>query len=113
MVTVPVDRGQERGQHGKETRPSFNNTREGPWCQAPSWGGRWIRVPGPGGALWPMEEVGRQTEKDTSASNCCNGGLKKAAVSLGFKFICFSRNYTQRETATPPPHSPLRVSVFR
>lgn len=108
MVTVPVDRGWERGPGLHSTTP-----KEGLGARLPARkadGEECLALEGPCG---PMEEAGMQTEKDESASNCCNGGLRKAAVALGFKFICFSRNYTQRETATPPPHSPLRVSVFR
>lgn len=39
-------------------------------------------------------------------SNCCNGGIKRAIISLGFKPICFSRNYTQWENAHPTPFTP-------
>lgn len=39
-------------------------------------------------------------------SNCYNEGMKRAIISLGFKSICFSRNYAQRETAYPTPLSP-------
>lgn len=48
-----------------------------------------------------------QTEKDKSASNCCNGGLRKAAVSLGFKFICFPA-ITPRGRLPPHPLTPHR-----
>lgn len=36
---------------------------------------------------------------------------KRDIISLGFKSIWFSRNYTQRETAHPAPLFPMRVSV--
>lgn len=38
----------------------------------------------------------------------CYNGMKRAIISLRFKSICFSRNYTQREPAHPTPSLPTK-----
>lgn len=62
-------------------------------------------------AQWRRQACKQRITKEPS--NCFNGGMKRVIISLGLKSICFSRNYTQWETAHPTPSLPMRVSVPR